>query len=169
MEFYDDFAFNPNNFEVMAKEYNKQMHSNVLSVKKEDINEKLVRSLFNKIEYLRVLVNDLMQRTSNADIMIVLDDISSQISAQNNTLKSLFDDGISVQNQNEDNFIMFCNNLKIAINTTSDIIKILIEIKDDETTNANAKLTLTQVINSFLDINNSFVSLFGECRYLRYK
>lgn len=168
MERYDDFAVNLNSFETMAKEYNAQIQSKMLKVDIKQVNLKLAKSLFNKIEYLRVLVNDLKQRTSNSEILIVLDDVLKQIENQNQILSTLFEQGIEAQTQSEDSFKMFCNNLKLSISTTSDIIKLLIEIKDDEETSFEAKSKLTEVINSFLDINNNLVSLFGECRYLRY-
>ena len=168
MNKYDDFALDFSSFENMAKEYNAQIQSNALKVEKKDVDEKQVNSLLSKIEYLKVLVSDLKRRTSNADILLVLDDISNNIKSQNQILTELFGQGTSIQSQEEDNFKMFCNNLKVAISTTSEIIKTLIEIKDNESVDADTKLKLTEVINCFLDINNSLVSLFGECRYLRF-
>ena len=114
------------------------------------------------------MLGDLKKRTSNADILLVLDELSITLQEQTKKLTELFD-GLTVsQNNDEEEYKMFCNNLKIAINTTSDIVKLLIEIKDDEKTPSEAKLSLTESINTFLDINNKLVSLFGECRYLRY-
>lgn len=165
---YDDFALSPQNFEVMAKEYALQKQSGVFSVNKQDINKEDVKSLFSKLEYLRVLLVDLKTRTSNADIIIVLDELSKTLQEQNQKLTELFDGATWIQTDDEENYKMFCNNLKIAINTTSDIIKLLINIKDDEQTPSEVKLSLTNSINVFLDFNNKLVSLFGECRYLRY-
>ena len=168
MNKYDDFALDFESFENMAKEYNAQIQSNALKVEKKDVDEKEIKSLLSKIEYLKVLLNDLKRITSNADILLVLDDISSGVESQNKILVELFGQGITIQAQAEDNFKMFCNNLKAAIGTTSEIIKTLIEIKDNASVDANTKLKLTEVINNFLDINNSLVSLFGDCRYLRF-
>lgn len=165
---YDDFALSPQNFEVMAKEYALQKQSGVFSVNKQDISKEDVKSLFSKLEYLRVLLVDLKTRTSNADIIIVLDELSKTLQEQNQKLTELFDGATWIQTDDEENYKMFCNNLKIAINTTSDIIKLLINIKDDEQTPSEVKLSLTNSINVFLDFNNKLVSLFGECRYLRY-
>ncbi len=168
MEIYNDFAINPQNFEAMAKEYSLQKQSSIFSINKQDIDEKEIKSLTAKLEYLRVLLGDLKKRTSNADILLVLDELSITLQEQTKKLTELFD-GLTVsQNNDEEEYKMFCNNLKIAINTTSDIVKLLIEIKDDEKTPSEAKLSLTESINTFLDINNKLVSLFGECRYLRY-
>ena len=165
---YDDFALSPQNFEVMAKEYALQKQSGVFSVNKQDINKEDVKSLFSKLEYLRVLLVDLKTRASNADIIIVLDELSKTLQEQNQKLTELFDGATWIQTDDEENYKMFCNNLKIAISTTSDIIKLLINIKDDEQTPSEVKLSLTNSINVFLDFNNKLVSLFGECRYLRY-
>lgn len=168
MEIYNDFAINPQNFEAMAKEYSLQKQSSIFSINKQDVDEKEIKSLTAKLEYLRVLLGDLKKRTSNADILLVLDELSITLQEQTKKLTELFD-GLTVsQNNDEEEYKMFCNNLKIAINTTSDIVKLLIEIKDDEKTPSEAKLSLTESINAFLDINNKLVSLFGECRYLRY-
>ena len=127
---YDDFALSPQNFEVMAKEYALQKQSGVFSVNKQDINKEDVKSLFSKLEYLRVLLVDLKTRTSNADIIIVLDELSKTLQEQNQKLTELFDGATWIQTDDEENYKMFCNNLKIAINTTSDIIKLLINIKN---------------------------------------
>ena len=168
MEIYNDFAINPQNFEAMAKEYSLQKQSSIFSINKQDVDEKEIKSLMAKLEYLRVLLGDLKKRTSNADILLVLDELSITLQEQTKKLTELFD-GLTVsQNNDEEEYKMFCNNLKIAINTTSDIIKLLINIKDDEQTPSEVKLSLTNSINVFLDFNNKLVSLFGECRYLRY-
>lgn len=168
MEIYNDFAIGLQNFEAMAKEYALQKQSSIFSINKQDVDEKEIKSLMAKLEYLRVLLGDLKNRTSNADILLVLDELSITLQEQTKKLTVLFD-GLTVsQNNDEEEYKMFCNNLKIAINTTSDIVKLLIEIKDNEKTPSEAKLSLTESINTFLDINNKLVSLFGDCRYLRY-
>ena len=168
MEIYNDFAISPQNFEAMAKEYSLQKQSSIFSANKQDVSKEDIKSLFSKLEYLKVLIVDLQKRTSNADILLVLDDLSKVLKEQNQKLSNILDSQTSIQTESEENFKMFCNNLKIAINTTSDIVKLLIKIKDDEQTTGDAKLSLTDSINIFLDINNKLVSLFGECRYLRY-
>ena len=168
MEKYNDFAINPNIFDVMAKEYQVHTQSKAQSVKVKDFDKKDISELFAKLEYLQTLIKALMANTQNADILLVLDDIQSSLQSQNNLLSELFDSNISTQGMQDEQFKMFCNNLKIAINTTSDIVKILIKIKDSEATDFDKKEKLTNIINSFLDINNNLVSLFGECRYLRY-
>ena len=168
MEKYDDFAINPGMFETMAKEYQVQSLSKMQSVTIKKPDKELVKNLFAKIRYLQSLLNTLKQHTKNADIISVIDEIYVSTQNQTEILVNLFDDVVISQNADEDDFKMFCNNLKIAINTTSDIIKLLISIKDDEAVDYEIKEKLTGVINSFLDINNNLVSLFGECRYLKY-
>ena len=169
MKDYNDFAVNLSNFEAMAKEYNAQIKSSALKITNQNIDERIISNLFNKIEYLKVVVNNLKKQTSNKDILLVLDDISSQIVKQNDSLSTILSQNATVQSQGQNNFKMFCNNLKIAISTTSDIVKILLSIKDDDNVLVNIKPLLTDSIDTFLDINNSLVSLFGECRYLRYR
>ncbi len=168
MENYDDYAVNPQMFETMAKEYQVQSLSKMQNVTIKELDKELIKSLFNKIEYLQALINTLKQHTKNANIILVIDETLNLLDSQQHVLINLFDGGIATQSVGEDDFRMFCNNLKIAINTTSDIIKLLIEIKDNELVNFEKKEKLTMVINEFLDINNNLVSLFGECRYLQY-
>ena len=168
MEIYNDFAISPQNFDAMAKEYAMQKQSSIFSVNKQGVSKEDIKYLFSKLEYLRVLIVDLQKRTSNADILLVLDELSKTLYEQNQKLSNLFDGVTWIQTDDEENYKMFCNNLKIAINTTSDIVKLLISIKDDEQTPSETKSLLTDSINVFLDFNNKLVSLFGECRYLRY-
>ena len=168
MNKYDDFSIDLSNFEAMAKEYNAQIKSNVLKVEQQDVNNENIKSLFNRIEYLKVVVNNLKSHTSNNDILVVLDDTYNKILEQNIFLNNILNGGIFVQNQSQDEFKMFCNNLKIAISTASDVVKVLVKIKDSDIVESDIKPKLTESVNVFLDINNSLVSLFGECRYLRY-
>ena len=171
MELYDDFLMSPENFEAMAKEFSANAKGEILSVKKTGVNENDIKDLFKKIEFLRVLVLDLKGKTKNQEILVVLSDISNQIESQNNTLAEVFDDGttnnVGVQESAEEMAKMFCNNLKIAISTASDIVRLLIKIKDEDSSFLLAP-KLTESTNVFLDINNQLVSLFGECRFLRY-
>lgn len=169
MKEYDDFAVNLSNFETMAKEYNAKIQSKALGVDSLNVDEKDIKNLFNKVEYLRVVVSNLKKHTTNSDILLVLDDVITRIVSQNNTLTEILSKDVIVESQSQDEFKMFCNNLKIAIGTSSEIVKILIDIKDSNNIVAEIKPELTESINSFLDINNSLVSLFGECRYLRYR
>ncbi len=169
MQVYDDYALSPENFEVMAKEY-KAKESNILSLKTKvsEIDRIDVDSLFNKIEYLRVLVNDLKTRTTNSDVIVVLNQISDDIATETQNLSQTLDGGtIALENETMP-IDMFCNNLKIAINTTGDILKLLIKIKDDDET-FELSPVLTSSTNTFLEINNQLVSLFGECKYRSFR
>ena len=171
MELYDDFLMSPENFEAMAKEFGENAKGEILSVKKTSVNENDVKDIFKKIEFLRVLVVDLKGKTKNQEILVVLSDISNQIESQNNALAEVFDgsvtNNVGVQESAEEMAKMFCNNLKIAISTASDIVRLLIKIKDEDSSFLLAP-KLTESTNVFLDINNQLVSLFGECRFLRY-
>lgn len=173
MELYNDYAINPQNFEQMAKEYQNCNNPNLMSSKSvvanDDKQAELVNQLLKQVEYLRALTCDLKTRTKNKDIILVLNDIQSQIKLQSDVFANLF--SIAVQSCASDNvdIKMFCNNLKLAIQSATQIVKLLIAIKDLEQTTAQQKLSITDSINQFLDINNQLVSLFGECRYLIYK
>lgn len=169
MKDYNDFAVNLSNFEAMAREYNSKIQSKALKVTNQSVDMQTIKDLFTKIEYLRVVVNNLKNHTTNSDILLVLDEISIQIKNNNEMLLNILSKDIIVQSQSQDEFKMFCNNLKIAISTASDIVKILIVIKDSDNISSDIKPKLTESINAFLDINNSLVSLFGECKYLRYR
>ena len=138
-------------------------------VANDDKQAELVKQLLKQVEYLRVLTSDLKTRTKNKDIILVLNDIQSQIKLQSDVFANLF--SIAVQSCASDNvdIKMFCNNLKLAIQSATQIVKLLIAIKDLEQTTAQQKLSITDSINQFLDINNKLVSLFGACRYLIYK
>ena len=169
MDRYDDFALNPQNFEIMAKEYTNKIQASAFKVRADDANQEAEKKLFANLEYLRVLIYDLKKHTSNKDILLVLDEIKSSVEEKTAVLKTMFKEGISTMDTDDFHLEMFCNNLKLAIQTTGEIVKILVQIKDDDKTKAEAKLSLTDIINEFIDINNNLVSLFGECRYLQYK
>ena len=179
MNIYDDFAVNPASFEVMAKEFCKQKNLAVQSADDRDVSKSGQKKLYmatldeqkqvkNKVEYLLVLVKDLKTRTSNNDVLIVLNNLQSEIENQQHILDDIFQI-TSEQSSKKADINMFCNNLKIALNTTSDIVKLLIKLKDSDETSFEQKQMLTESINAFLDINNNLVSLFVECQYLLYK
>ena len=168
MEIYNDFAISPQSFEEMAKEYSSQMNSGALSVKASEVESRITKKLFNNIEYLRVLISDLKSHTTNRDVLIVLSDVSDEIEKQNSIFKSILQNHISALEDDDVRADMFCNNLKLTIQTAGEIIKILVEIKDSANYNVENKPVVTEIINAFVDINNSLVSLFGECRYMRY-
>ena len=165
MQTYDDFALSPENFEEMAREYKCNQHQVLgLQVKAFEIDQNDVKMLFEKFEYLRVLVKSLKNHTSNVDVQRVIDDVLIDIADQTKTLsESLKPVAMTFQN-NEEDLKIFCNNLKLAINTTGDIVKLLVRIKDQDESFALSP-SLTKSVSEFVDINNQLVSLFGECRY----
>ena len=168
MQMYDDYALNPQNFGIMAKEFSKCQKGEVFSVTQKKILENFDKEpLFKKVEYLKALIKDLKTRTSNKDVLLVLEDVFENVEKQRQTLQNVFED-VSISSFNKPNIDMFCNNLKLAINIAGEIARLLILAKDDESTSYDTKLVLTNVIFAFLDINNSLVSLFGECRYLTF-
>ena len=168
MQVYDDYAINPQSFEIMAKEFSRCQNSEIFSASKNKIVGHFDEEpLFKKLEYLKVLLQDLKTRTSNRDVLLVLEGVFEDVKNQTKTLQKLFENA-SMASFDKPNVDMFCNNLKLAINTTGEIVKLLISVKDNESVTYDAKLVLTDTIFDFLDINNSLVSLFGECRYLTF-
>ena len=150
----------------MAKEYSLIQKSQILKTKKCEIDPDDISLLFAKIEYLKVLTNDLKNRTKNVSILQVLNEISAKIEQNNDNLTEILEKNVKTESI-ESEAKMFCNNLKLAINTTGDILKLLVKIKNDDET-FELSPALTEVINSFIEINNQYVSLFGECQYLKY-
>ena len=167
MNMYNDGLVDTSKFEQMAKEYRLLQKSQILKTKKCEISSDEISMLFAKIEYLRVLTNDLKNRTKNADILLILGEISKKIEENTESLSKILNQNTLVQCQTKAEAKMFCNNLKLAINTPGDILKLLVKIKDDDST-FELSPPLTEIINSFIEINNQYVSLFGECQYLRY-
>ena len=167
MSVYNDELIDVSTFEQMAKEYNLVQKSQILKTGKLDISQDDKNLLFAKIEYLKVLTDNLKNLTKNANILQILGEILQKIDKNSQILIELLGQSIAVQTTNQTELTMFCNNLKLAINTTGDILKLLVKIKtDDETFELSP--SLTQQINSFIEINNEYVSLFGECQYLKY-
>lgn len=162
---YDDYALNPEVFELMAKEYNQRKKSitslsvSVKAVKKDDVDE-----LFKKIEYLRVLIGSLKSQTKNIDTISVLDRVLQNVKDEQVKLFNLFDGVVLTSSSDDVMTKIFCNSLKLAIDSTGEIVKCLIKIKDDDET-FELSSSLTESINTFLDVNSMLVSLFGECRY----
>ena len=166
MNMYNDGLVDTSKFEQMAKEYSLLQKSQILKTKNCDISSDDVSMLFAKIEYLKVLTNDLSVKTKNANILLILSEISAKIVQNYDNLTKILKNNVKTESI-ESEAKMFCNNLKLAINTTGDILKLLIKIKDDDNT-FELSPPLTEAINSFIEINNQYVSLFGECQYLRY-
>ena len=167
MNIYNDGLIDASKFEQMAKEYALMQKSQILKTKKCEISFDDVNTLFAKIEYLKVLTNNLKNRTKNDDILLILGEIFAKIEENEQILSKTLNRNTSVQSLFKAEAKMFCNNLKLAINTTGDILKLLVKIKDDDET-FELSPALTETINSFIEINNQYVSLFGECQYLKY-
>ena len=167
MNDYDDYAINPSNFEQMASEYNLQKQKIFSLTKKCEIDKSDVNSLFEKTEYLKTIVLDLEARTKNGNILLVLKEILEEVESSTKNLSNIFDDSVKTYQTEQFELVMFCNNLKLAINIVGEIIKLLIKIKDDDIKFEYSQV-LTNEINRFIDINNKLASMFGECRYLKY-
>lgn len=160
---YDDFAIlDKEKFDIVNREYQKQKSCKILSVKKLQPEE--TESLMQKIEYLQKLLQKLKANTKNSDTLLVLDGIIQDVQNQQDKINVLLG-GAMAMGETEPETVIFCNNLKLAIQTTGEIVKQLIEVKDSEQTAGEIKPDYTDIILSFIDINNKLVSLFGECRY----
>lgn len=171
---YDDFAvLEPEKFGMVAKEYNKKNGGKVLSVKTVERPEDELESIAKKFENLLFIVERLLGGTGNTDAIAVLNEIKQDIKNQQEIVIRLVEEGITVQSRELPDVARYCNNLKLALQVCGEIIKALVEVKDDDETSGEAKLELTNVINTMIDVNNKIVSLFGECRYrtfsLRFK
>lgn len=165
MEKYNDFALGTENFERMAKEYENKKTGEVLETKKDVKESQDFSSLQKQLDYLQNLLAEIKRHTTNSDVLLVLKEIEADVKKQIENINSLFKNNITSQSAEEPETVLFCNNLKLAIQTANDIIKNLVGIKDDEKTSGETKLALTSIINAFIEINNKLVSLFGECRY----
>lgn len=166
---YDDFAtMNPQKFELAVKEYSSQKSGKILQTLSQNNNSDILM-VQKKVEYLQNLVIELKSDTSNADVLKVLEGLGSDIKVLRDKITALADSLVSVEESEEIVTARFCNNLKLAIQTCCEIVKLLVKIKDDEKTSGENKLFITEIISSVVDINNKLVSLFGECRYRYFK
>lgn len=161
---YDDFAIlDVDKMNLANQEYLKQGASKTFSAKSMQPNEQ--ENIMKKVEYLQNLIEKLKKNTTNEDALLVLDDLSQSVANQKDKINVLFSETMAIAKEVEPNTIIFCNNLKLAIQTANEIVKMLIEIKDSEQTPGEIRPQYTEIIMSFLDINNKLVSLFGECKY----
>ena len=159
---YDDFAIlEPNHFDEAIREYQKTNKSSVLSARAMQPEPEKIN---DKINSLLGLVTKLKQHTTNADKIFVLDQIYKDIETQQSLFGALMVGSLMLAEEEPPTQI-FCNNLKLAIQTTAEIVKQMIELKDSDLVAGEIKPQVTDIILQFLDINNRLVSLFGECRY----
>ena len=165
---YDDFAILDADKAGLANlEYNRQGAGKILSVK--SLQPDNYEGICQKINYLEQLFKKLKQYTKNQDTMLVLDNLSQDLQNQKDKLNVLLVSETVALGEAEPQTVIFCNNLKLAIQTTNEIVGLLIELKDSDQTAGEFRPQYTQIILSFLDINNILVSLFGECRYRVFK
>lgn len=160
---YDDFAvIDPEKFGVVANEYQKQKQGKILSI---NTNENSLLSVVQKFDTLQGITTKLLKHTVNQDTIFVLNQINEEINLQKSLLNKLIEQGITIQSKSMPDISVFCNNLKLAIQICAEILKELIAVKDADNTTGEVKLEITNIINAVIDINNKYVSLFGECRY----
>lgn len=166
---YDDFAtMNEANCLCAERDYSAKKFDKICKTSQSMQIEKNQQDVLKKIEYLQSIVPKLKNHTTNQDVLLVLDEIDEQISTQKTALENFFEKLANFQQNQFENVQIFCNNLKLAIQTTNEIVELLIKIKDSDGTPGEIRPQITDVINGFLNINNKFVSLFGECRYRNF-
>lgn len=160
---YDDFAILDDDTGAASNEYKKIMGGKILSVKSQQTEDQT--EVLQKVEYLSSLLQKLKNDTKNADTKIVLEKTEQNLQLQQQNLLQLFGGLTMALGEKQPETVMFCNNLKLAIQTSGEIVKSLIQIKDAETTAGEIRPQYTDIILAFLDVNNNLVSLFGDCRY----
>lgn len=163
---YDDFAtLKPDMFEQIAKEYNKQNSGKILSVNKYGQIDPNFESVQKKISELKKIIDVLIKNTKNNDVVFVLKKIKSEVELQEKNIIALVGQELEVLSSEMPQTSVFCNNLKLAIQLCTEIVKGLVMLKDSDNVSQNGKLQLTQILYQFIEITNKFVSLFGECKY----
>lgn len=162
MERYNDWAImGAENQQMASKEYKKISKSKAYSVDFEEKEE----GVFEKIAYLKSLLPILKEHNKNVDVRQVIDEIEYEISIQAGKLHKIFHKDISALETNIPDTQIFCNNLKLSIQTCLEIIKILEEEKNKQDINEQKQKDIAHVLNEFLNITKKYVSLFGECKY----
>ena len=160
---YDDFAvLDAEKITMANKEYQKQCAGNILSVK--SLLPQDNENLWQKISYLQRLLDKLKQNTKNQDTLLVLEGVLQDVQNQQDKLNVLLNNSTITMGETQPETVIFCNNLKLAIQTAGEIVEVLIKLKDSEETAGELRPDITNIILSFLNINNKLVSLFGECR-----
>ena len=153
---YDDFAtLKPDMFEQVAKEYNKQNSGKILSVNKCGQVDPNFESVQKKISGLKKII----------DVAFVLKNIKTEVELQEKNIISLVGQELEALSSEIPQTSVFCNNLKLAIQLCTEIVKGIVMLKDSDNVSQNGKLQLTQILYLFIEITNKFVSLFGECKY----
>ena len=166
MEKYDDWAqMGGINQQLARREYEKMALSKAYGVEKIERKE----SVFEKIAYLKTLLPILKSHNRNVDVRRVVDEIESDVEIQTKELHKIFDKRISALEMSVPDTQIFCNNLKLSIQTCLEIIQILGHEKNKQGYDTNCQKDITHVIENFFEITKKYVSLFGECKYRAFE
>lgn|SRR5574344_641430 len=162
---FDDFAImSPQAFEQAIKEYKAQTNKKNLKILiQQDSND--ITNLQKKLQYLQKLLYELKDDTKNKDVLSVIEQITNDTKFVIDSILKIANPSTETQSVEKLVTTRFCNNLKLAIQTCGEIVKLMVKIKDDVSTSGENKLLITTLINKIVDINNNLVSLFGECKY----
>ena len=155
-EFNDWQLMNEESQHMAKKEYSNFTKSHIFST----TTPKYIPQLFEKIAYLKQLLKELKKHNRNEDIIYVLNDIQIDIDKQTEILKKNFDMQTNAFGIDKVETKIFCNNLKLSIQTVLEIIDLLANEQSILFQNENLS-----IIQSFLQICKKYVSLFGDCQY----
>lgn len=173
---YNDYAtLDINKFEQVAKEYKNSINV-YKSLNTEDRVSKILdetkkeygSNLKNKFNYLQDLVQNLKFHIKNENLNIVVQNLCSDIKDYIERYNKLYLENIIIYSE-EDNQIVeqFCNNLKLSIQTSLEIIEGLTEVADLEQ-NSQIKNIINNLVTDMFSFAKKLVSLFGECKYRHY-
>ena len=164
MKSYNDCAMMNECEQTMAQsEYDRLTKSHIFSIDKA-IDDK---NLFDKIAYLLSLIPVLRQHNKSQEIHNVLSNIKKRIKLQTEMVKKFFDESTKAYLNNLPDTKIFCNNLKLSIQTCLEITSILASF-GMECQNREQKEKMKTILDDFFEITKKYVSLFGECEYRVY-
>ena len=133
-----------------------------------DVNKAIDdKNLFDKISYLLSLIPVLEQHNKSQEIHIVLNDIEKEIKSQIEILQKFFNEQTKVYSNKLPDTKIFCNNLKLSIQTCLEITSVLASF-GMECQNREQKEKMKTILDNFFEITKKYVSLFGECEYRVY-
>ena len=171
MEYNDYATLDFDKFETVAKEYARSVNvfktcslenKNVISAIKTENNE----TLSQKLDYLNGLINNLKTNTRNQNLKNLIELLEFDVQNYSSRFKRIFGDDI--HSLSEENLMaeMFCNNLKLAIQTSLEIEESLIfalQLEADQ----SVKDVIKSFIKEMFQFSKRLVSLFGDCKYRR--
>ena len=161
MSEYNDWAVMAEHNCVLASKEYSLAKSKALAIDNYD-NEVL-----QKIEYLLKMLPVLKQHTTSTDVIYILDGIEKQIKEEKTKLQEIFVNYTKTQVAYDTDIQIFCNNLKLSIQTSLEILDLL--YKQILVLDRDKQMVLNGVMNNFFEIIKKYVSLFGECEFRIFK